>query len=489
MTTIQVTEATSLEDILRTAEQLNMTSVETLDLLWGAIDIVKGKNKRVFAYSDPVASAQPVACRADFVRSFVHTDWIDGESVVQAGETTMEEGFNARFHKIEDDLDALAADIARAFVCMGDQRAEVSKALDEVKAELNRINSDIHDCCQADSGTLTPWEPPFVYPYPYPEPEPRPWPGRPPWSGPRPGGPWTGPYGPEGPLGPWIDPDVIHRPPGWGTTMPWGGDLVDPVRSYLDSVEGAQTYGTAADLIVRSNSDPSRGIVAGMSARLIEETVFNGQPVEVWSTAAGLILTPRAEAAPVAAGRAGWTNPRVDATSRFARWAATNEKAVRERLGERFTLGDFAKAFGEEKVTGGIRIAAVVDRLSSDLKGTSPLDFVAPLAETNARAIMREGVASETVIGGVGLNPGGKEGVAAAAVGAMKSLSADVAAALPRAGIRTVGALAKMSAADIVGRLRAADVEIGVDAAAAMNAEAAALVEVDRIARGGGGRG
>jgi hypothetical protein len=38
-------------------------------------------------------------------RTFAHTDWIDGESVVQAG---TDNGFNNRFHAIESELDKIS---------------------------------------------------------------------------------------------------------------------------------------------------------------------------------------------------------------------------------------------------------------------------------------------------------------------------------------------------------------------------------------------
>jgi hypothetical protein len=39
-----------------------------------------------------------------FERTFFHSDWVDGEDLVQA---ESDNGFNVRFHQIEDDLDAL----------------------------------------------------------------------------------------------------------------------------------------------------------------------------------------------------------------------------------------------------------------------------------------------------------------------------------------------------------------------------------------------
>lgn len=41
-----------------------------------------------------------------YTRTFTHTDWVDGESIVQA---STENGFNARFHGCEQEFDAISA--------------------------------------------------------------------------------------------------------------------------------------------------------------------------------------------------------------------------------------------------------------------------------------------------------------------------------------------------------------------------------------------
>jgi hypothetical protein len=79
-------------------------------------------------------------CVPHFVRSFQHQDWQDGEDLVQAEQGAGEDGFNFRFHRIEDDLDALFADVAEAFLCLSELRAKARAMFDEVRIELNRIN-------------------------------------------------------------------------------------------------------------------------------------------------------------------------------------------------------------------------------------------------------------------------------------------------------------------------------------------------------------
>jgi hypothetical protein len=103
---------------------------------------VIGQVARTFEYKQAFAGIDP-NCVARFARSFAHADWVDGESLVQAQQTTGELGFNARFHRVEADLDALGTEIARAFTCVAQMRLEMRALLDEIKTELNRIDADL----------------------------------------------------------------------------------------------------------------------------------------------------------------------------------------------------------------------------------------------------------------------------------------------------------------------------------------------------------
>ncbi len=125
-----------------------------------------GYGRRTFSYSEPVPP-EDSDCAPTFVRSFVHTDWVDGVSVVQAGMTSGEEGFNDRLHRIENDLDALSADIKRLFGCLSELRAAVAKALSESANELNQIDGDISQLWEAvrqqgHGGTIVPDTPKYL---------------------------------------------------------------------------------------------------------------------------------------------------------------------------------------------------------------------------------------------------------------------------------------------------------------------------------------
>ncbi|MFI7608157.1 hypothetical protein ACIBTV_23845 [Micromonospora sp. NPDC049366] len=112
-----------------------------------------GSAKRVFSYAEPFPAVEPGCAPAPFVRTFAHADWIDGEDVVQAGQTPGELGFNERFHRIEHDLDHLGTDLAKAFTCLAAMRASLRRLLDEIRAELNRLNAAVHEQ-KIDGGPL-----------------------------------------------------------------------------------------------------------------------------------------------------------------------------------------------------------------------------------------------------------------------------------------------------------------------------------------------
>ena len=120
-------------------------------LLEGGYIFDFGPRQRTFNYSQSLAAEAP-ECATSFARTFVHEDWIDGESVVQAEQTSGENGFNWRFHKIENDIDALGAEVARTFACIADLRDQLSLLLGEIRAELNRINEDVFECCEESDG-------------------------------------------------------------------------------------------------------------------------------------------------------------------------------------------------------------------------------------------------------------------------------------------------------------------------------------------------
>lgn len=107
-----------------------------------------GKTQRTFNYAQSFDKTEP-GCAPQFMRSFQHADWIDGESVVQAEQTAGEDGFNFRFHNIESDFDSLKQDVSNLFSCLAEMRSAIYTRFAELKTEINRINADIHSCCHS----------------------------------------------------------------------------------------------------------------------------------------------------------------------------------------------------------------------------------------------------------------------------------------------------------------------------------------------------
>jgi hypothetical protein len=119
-----------------------VTPSEATRFIGDWINIVSGTRARSFDYVQAFPETEP-DCASNFTRKFAHQDWVDGESVVQAQQSTGESGFNARFHAIEADLDSLGANIAKAFACGAELRKSLFALLAEIKTELNRIDSDL----------------------------------------------------------------------------------------------------------------------------------------------------------------------------------------------------------------------------------------------------------------------------------------------------------------------------------------------------------
>jgi hypothetical protein len=89
------------------------------------------------------------ACTVDYERSFAHTDWIDGESRVQAGMTPEELGFNARFHAIENEFDAIEEQFGSLGTCVANLRSDLAGIVGELEAKLTAMQNQIHALQQA----------------------------------------------------------------------------------------------------------------------------------------------------------------------------------------------------------------------------------------------------------------------------------------------------------------------------------------------------
>lgn len=149
---------TTVEAVFDEITKKGVSKADAAVLVGNWIIANAGRGPRIFSYKTDFAATDD-DCVPEFVRSFVHRDWVDGEDVVQAEETTGEEGFNLRFHRIEADLDGLARDVATAFVCLSSLRASLHALLEEIRTEVNVINAAVAEISDDRDGR----RPPFVF--------------------------------------------------------------------------------------------------------------------------------------------------------------------------------------------------------------------------------------------------------------------------------------------------------------------------------------
>jgi hypothetical protein len=135
-------EGMNANDVYSNILQAGISRAEATEFVGSWLLANAGKTRRTFDYRTDFPATEP-DCTSHFHRSFVHRDWQDGEDLVQAEQSAGEDGFNLRFHKIENDLDALGADVAEAFLCLAEMRSSLRSLLDEIKTELNTIEGDL----------------------------------------------------------------------------------------------------------------------------------------------------------------------------------------------------------------------------------------------------------------------------------------------------------------------------------------------------------
>lgn len=421
------------EAVLKTLDTYELTEAQKGILATSIILDKIGSTRRTFAYAHPLA-ATDAACAPAFARSFVHADWQDGEDVVSAQGSNGDEGFNARFHKIEADLDALSTDNSKMFACMAELRADLATLLEEIRVELNRINTDLKNMRpSAGDVTLPPiYFPPEVY---YP----------PNIGGLRP--PYT--------LPPKITlPGVPYDP---GNIYPVGPYVIPGFNTYPGSTYGTPTTLPGAGMVTTpgtvwtSREDATVGIIGGMRATRVNEGVFNGQKVELWSTPMGTVLTP---VSGITDAPQGYLDPRLETTGRIGAWTATNADAIKDKFqGGSFTKADLERVFGDADIGGGLKLKEALRGVATGTSFDKAADIIDVVAEAQATAIKDAGAATVASIGSVGINVG-TEGPEAAAVEFFAAATPPEAAALAAAGIKTVGDLATADTAKLATALK-----------------------------------
>lgn len=111
---------------------------------WWYVGAAGGSNPPPFDFSTDVQATDP-ADEVTYVRSFAHTDWVDGEDRVQAGATPEELGFNARFHAIENEFDAIRDQFVRLAGGVTELRSDLVGVIRELEATITSLQNDLHD--------------------------------------------------------------------------------------------------------------------------------------------------------------------------------------------------------------------------------------------------------------------------------------------------------------------------------------------------------
>lgn len=414
----------SFDTILKTSYDLDTTEVfklldkyELTDAQKSvlAVSIIQDKiggSRRRFNYSKPLASTDD-DCEPEFARTFIHADWQDGEDVVSAEGSNGDEGFNARFHKIEADLDALSRDTSGLFECMMELRGQLSLLLEEVRAELNRINADIHDL-SPKSGDVT--LPPIRFPGEV--------------------------FQPKKPL------EVLPFPIDVGPLDP---RVRDPRVIY----PGIASELIASDKVWTPRDDATVGLIGGMKATRISEGVFNGGKVELWQTPIGTVLTPVAAAA---APKAGYLDPRMEVAGRIGAWSVENADKVKDKFGgQAFTKADLEREFGTEDIGGGVMLRDALRNVDASASFANTDEMADKVVTTRVEEIRAAGADTIAGIGAVGLHAG-EAGPGAAAIDAFAAATPEERQALAGAGIKTVADLAAADPAKVAGALTVGNV-------------------------------
>lgn len=95
-----------------------------------------------FTFQVQISETAP-ECALTYERLFVHPDFIDGVTVVQAGQTPDEIGFNARFHALEGEFDSISRDLSISSNCVAELRRELFQLTRELEVKITEIDARI----------------------------------------------------------------------------------------------------------------------------------------------------------------------------------------------------------------------------------------------------------------------------------------------------------------------------------------------------------
>lgn len=411
-----------------------------------------GSQQRRFSYSNALDATKP-GCTAEYVRTLAHRDWVNGEDVVDADE------FNERWKQTQDDLDSAAKDAATALSCLADLRVQLAALFEEIRGEINTIHADIH----ALKGETE--DPPF----------------------------WSGPFFPPGGVRPPIQPMPLPGwgplpVPGWGTppSLPGGGfDLDDwTVNPNLDfgplyRMRGGGYFpihgGAPTPLTQPGSAKKALGSVGGMPATRLADAVFNNEEVEVWSTPIGTLLTPVTK---VEDAQLGYIDPRLEIAGLFNAWVVENSREITTRMGNQgFRADELEKAFGDQTIGQGIRVADAINGFSSSAKFENVKDLSSRFMEEQAGSVRDSGASIAAKIGAVGVVTGDVE-AKNASIDGFSVLSEEARVVLKDQGITTVGRFQSTNPRKVQQILAAKQINTNLGAIAGWQGVAGAVIKL-----------
>lgn len=409
-----------------------------------------GSSQRRFSYANALDASKP-GCKAEYERTLAHRDWVNGEDVVDAEE------FNERWAQTQADLDAAAKDAATALSCLAELRQQLATMFEEIRGEINTIHADIH--ALKDQETRPPLQTgPFFPPVgTWPPIQPIPLPG---W-GPRPIDPGFNP----GVIDPVIDPDNITFHPGFNYTPMYalGGGALTPI------------YSGITPLTQPGAGHHAIGSVGGMAATRLADAQFNGEDVEVWTTPIGTLLTPISK---VEDTKEGYVDPRIEISGLFNAWATENKGAIAEKLGNQgFRADELEKAFGDQTIGRGIRVADALKGFSSSAKFKDAADLSSRFMEEQASSVRKSGASMAAKIGTVGVVTGDAP-AKNASIDNFSVLDNDARAALKAGGVNTIGKLSTTNPRKIQQILAAKNINANASAIAGWQGIAGTVVKL-----------
>ncbi|MEJ8560054.1 hypothetical protein QTO30_01550 [Yoonia sp. GPGPB17] len=128
---------------------------------------------------------------------------------------------------------------------------------------------------------------------------------------------------------------------------------------------------------------------------------FNGDSVEVWSTPAGMFLTPISK---VEDAETGYIDPRVELGGRFNTWVIENADLLEETFDNQgFSAAELEAKFGSQSIGAGLRVTEALKGFSGGTRFDSPKDLAGRFSERQAERIIASGASIAVKIGAMGL--------------------------------------------------------------------------------------